>query len=204
MVAVLAASAQEQGNLCCRSYGSLLGALLLHRCFLASGLQRGDIFVHLKRPRRPWLQPAFLIPVPAHASPYFRCQLPFQPCNQATHGRAGSALLFPGSPYPAEAHSPAAARGSPGESPAVLSVHGSALLPRFQKRGLGGGSVLEQQEALGQRRLLSVRAHGLFQAPLPCLQSRSQLAAAALCRPAAALGGSMWFIPHEGLSPHPQ
>lgn len=61
---------------------------MLHGCFLASGLGRGDIFVHLKRPRLPWLQPVFLIPVAAHASLYFRCQLSFQPCNQATHGRS--------------------------------------------------------------------------------------------------------------------
>lgn len=60
----------------------------MHGCFLASGLGRGDIFVHLKRPRLPWLQPVFLIPVAAHASLYFRCQLSFQPCNQATHGRS--------------------------------------------------------------------------------------------------------------------
>lgn len=48
--------------------------IVLHGCFLASGLWRGDIFVHLKRPCLPWLQLVFLIPVAAHALLYFRCQ----------------------------------------------------------------------------------------------------------------------------------
>lgn len=66
----------------------------MHGCFLASGLRRGDIFVHLKRPRLLWLQTVFLIPVAAHALLYFRCQLSFQSCNQATHGRSRECFVI--------------------------------------------------------------------------------------------------------------
>lgn len=86
-----AASVRAQPERCRRSCRGSLP----HRCLLASALKRGDIFVHLKRPRRPWLQPAFLIPVPAHASLYFSCQLSFQPCNQATHGRSRERFVTP-------------------------------------------------------------------------------------------------------------
>lgn len=86
-----AASVRAQPEPCRRSCRGSLP----HRCLLASAPRRGDIFVHLKRPRRPWLQPSFLIPVPAHASLYFSCQLSFQPCNQATHGRSRERFVTP-------------------------------------------------------------------------------------------------------------
>lgn len=101
-----------------------------------------------------------------------------------------AALCYSPVRRPRPRHTALLQRGEPGESPAVLTV--CMALPSSP----GSRSEVWEVLRLWGRGGCSVRAHALLQAPMLCLQGRSQLAA-------AALGGSTCFIPHEGLSLYP-